>query len=252
MNTSEFAMVSDDDNRFDRLVDGELSAEEYKVLLESLDDEPGGWRRCAMAFLEAQALRRELVSVSLPSGSRLNDDSFNPEQKATACPPKTPDPLLPAVTSHARVAGWHQLLLLAASMLVAMSVGIVLSDWWRTPEPHRPSGPGVKLAHDGADGPQPQMLLPRPVGNARLVLTGPGGTQTEVGVLPINEYPGGPGRWIDADEPTLPVSLVSELQRRGHQVERQEQFVPVDLEDGRKAMIPVETIQITPVSRRAY
>jgi hypothetical protein len=46
--------------------------------------------------------------------------------------------------------------------------------------------------------------------------------------------------------------VIDELQRRGHKVERQEQFVPVELGDGRKAVIPIEQYQITPVSRRAY
>ena len=43
-----------DDSRFDRLVDGELSEEERRELLAGLDAEPGGWRRCALAFLESQ------------------------------------------------------------------------------------------------------------------------------------------------------------------------------------------------------
>ena len=38
----------DDEARFDRLVDGEISAADYKALLASLDDEPGGWRRLAL------------------------------------------------------------------------------------------------------------------------------------------------------------------------------------------------------------
>src|SRR5262245_7197050 len=44
-----------DDVLFDRLVDGELSADERRHFLTSLDDRPDGWRRCAIAFLEAQS-----------------------------------------------------------------------------------------------------------------------------------------------------------------------------------------------------
>ena len=43
-----------DDILFDRLVDGELSSTERRQLIASLDDRPGGWRRCALAFVEAQ------------------------------------------------------------------------------------------------------------------------------------------------------------------------------------------------------
>ena len=52
-----------DDARFDRLIDSALSPAEYQALLASLDDEPGGWRRCALAFLEAQALGQDLAPL---------------------------------------------------------------------------------------------------------------------------------------------------------------------------------------------
>src|SRR5262245_34370943 len=39
----------------DRLVDGNLPDTERRRLLLRFESEPGGWRRCALAFLEAQA-----------------------------------------------------------------------------------------------------------------------------------------------------------------------------------------------------
>lgn len=237
MNSPELARGTDEDTRFDRLVDGELSPEEYQSLLTTLDDEPGRWRRCATAFLEAQALGQELVGIR------------REVWPLAASPPKTPDPFAQPL---ARLAGWQQFALLAACCLVALSLGIVLPDLWRVETPVQPGGPGVALTQGGATKSDAELLLPRAIGNARLVLSGPGGTQIDVGELPINEYPDDPSRWIEASEPALPASLISELERRGHRVERQEQYVPVDLEDGRKAVIPVEAIQISPVSRRAY
>ena len=41
----------------DRLVDGELDGPARTAALRALDAEPGGWRRCALTFLEAQAWR---------------------------------------------------------------------------------------------------------------------------------------------------------------------------------------------------
>jgi len=52
-----------DDAIWDRLVDGELSQEERGDLLGALDAQPNGWRRCALAFLEAQAWRGEMRSL---------------------------------------------------------------------------------------------------------------------------------------------------------------------------------------------
>lgn len=48
----------------DRLVDGELSPLDRQNLLKRLDNEPDGWRRCALAFLEDQAFREGLKPVA--------------------------------------------------------------------------------------------------------------------------------------------------------------------------------------------
>src|SRR6185437_1033525 len=48
------------DDLLDRLVDGELSEGERRSLLARLGAEPDGWRRCALAFLEAQCWREAL------------------------------------------------------------------------------------------------------------------------------------------------------------------------------------------------
>jgi hypothetical protein len=44
----------------DQLVDGELPDRERRELLVRLELEPDGWRRCALAFLEAQCCREAL------------------------------------------------------------------------------------------------------------------------------------------------------------------------------------------------
>jgi hypothetical protein len=49
-----------DDRLIDRLVDGEVPDVERRALLLQLDAEPEGWRRCALAFLEAQSWREAL------------------------------------------------------------------------------------------------------------------------------------------------------------------------------------------------
>ena len=61
--SADDTMPANDDLRFDLLVDGELSDIERRQLLAGLDDEPGGWRRCALAFLEDQAWRQSMQDV---------------------------------------------------------------------------------------------------------------------------------------------------------------------------------------------
>jgi hypothetical protein len=52
-----------DDRLLDRLVDGELPEVERRELLIRFENEPDGWRRCALAFLEAQTWRQALRSL---------------------------------------------------------------------------------------------------------------------------------------------------------------------------------------------
>jgi hypothetical protein len=226
-------LACDDDARFDRLVDGELSPDEYRNLLASLDDEPGGWRRCALAFLEAQAMRRELAAV------RSGD-------------PKPPMPARKPRREQSEVAkfDWRLPLGMAASFVAALTLGMILPDLWRTVDSSPP--PSTNIAQHEPGGAVASPDLPRPIGNAQLVVDGPGGTATSAGQVPIYDVPGGMDSYFSAAGSTVPVQWINELKRRGHQVEHGEQYVPVDLEDGRRAVIPVESLKITPVSRRAY
>ena len=56
--------MNDWQQQLDRLVDGELSPEAYRGLLAELETRPHGWRDCALAFLEAQALRGEVSTIT--------------------------------------------------------------------------------------------------------------------------------------------------------------------------------------------
>src|SRR5207248_9374700 len=49
--------VPGEERLLDRLVDGELSDAEQRALLQRFENEPANWRRCALAFLEAQTWR---------------------------------------------------------------------------------------------------------------------------------------------------------------------------------------------------
>jgi hypothetical protein len=238
MNEFENKQLTDDDARFDRLVDGELSADEYKALVAGLDDEPGGWRRCALAFLEAQALGGELSAIR-----QCGKVAVPPVLSVAVAPRKAAEP-----------ARWKLLLAMSASFLVAFILGVTLPGLWRPVPGTRLAGPEIPVqSRDAAPAASLPDGLVRTVGNARLVFDGPSGTQSPGGDVPIYELPAAAGSsWLTQHEPTLPEELIDELERRGHRVEWRQQYVPVNLEDGREGVIPVESYQITPVSRRSY
>jgi hypothetical protein len=95
--------LENEDRWIDRLVDGELSGDERRALLARLAAEPGGWRRCALAFLEAQAWREAFAPVASTAG---------PVPAATLTSPKVQ-----------RLAVARTAVALAASLLMAFSLG---------------------------------------------------------------------------------------------------------------------------------
>jgi len=97
-----------DDRLIDCLVDGEVPDAERRALLLRLDSEPEGWRRCALAFLEAQSWREALNSLA---GAGIARTRALPDRQG--CRPRS-WPRFAALTG------------LAASVAVAFALGWVM------------------------------------------------------------------------------------------------------------------------------
>jgi hypothetical protein len=238
----------EDDARFDRLVDGELSADEYRALVASLDDEPSGWRRCALAFLESQALAGELAGVR--RGMTLGDDRGNTPAPASVGKGNTEPRRGPAFFRLTTF------LAIAASFLLAFGLGIAAPRWFGGA-----SGPTVAENTHGSPaensvatnaGNPPRHESFKPIGNVQLVVDGPGGDSTAVGDVPIYDLPGSVEQWLANERPSLSPEVLQTLQDRGHRVERQVEYVPVLLNDGRQVIVPLERYQIRPANDVQY
>jgi hypothetical protein len=71
-------------------------------------------------------------------------------------------------------------------------------------------------------------------------------------VVPV-ENPDKPGAQPFAQlEPAISDRVLRSLQSRGHRINRQQEYIPIVLEDGRQIIVPVEEYHITPVSSRSY
>src|SRR5262245_15173523 len=101
-----------EDILLDRLVDGELSGSERRQLLESFDKRPEGWRRCALAFLEAQSWREEMGQVARGLVSKTSKS----KSPASSAPPGR------KLNSWYSVATW---LAMAACLLMAFGLGLI-------------------------------------------------------------------------------------------------------------------------------
>ncbi len=107
MNTNSDKTPADDE-LLDRLVDGQLSERQRHDLLAGLDDEPGGWRRCALAFLEAQCWKQAFGAIT-------RDISPSVEPAGATPPPRS---VWPGRLSTVAA--------MAASFVLAMVIGLAV------------------------------------------------------------------------------------------------------------------------------
>ncbi len=221
---------TDSDHRFDLLVDGELSEAQRRQLLLGLDDEPGGWRRCALAFLEAQAWKQQFGAIV-----------------------REPVPQPPAKRPARRFPRRRHLGTLAATaarIAAALLVGSLFREMW-IPQPAvdpRPSqvaggatgvtGPVVPPAPSDADSPAVPQLPGTPSSPWRLV----GNSQSIQ--LPATERETVDQRWLQNLPTAMPDDVLRELRRRGFQVQQRRGLLPLRMKDGRPLMVPVDEVDI--------
>jgi hypothetical protein len=227
------------DIQFDRLVDGELSSDERRALLQSLDSRPDGWRRCALAFLEAQFwggdFRRLVRESNQPTG-------------ATA----TRSIELAGKRFDIRTAlSWAAI---AASVLIAFSLGTMqrgrIAPGSDIPIANSPMHSHSAPSNQIVEVPAPEQNVANP----------------DVVTLFVRDESGQPRSirvpLMDASEldrklgvefrPGMPSHVRSRLQSDGYQVQSKRRYAPLWLENGQRMVLPVEDTKIVPVSENVY
>ena len=251
----------EDDTKFDRLVDGELTTDEYREMLTTLDEEPGGWRRCAMAFLEAQAWTLEIrhereqtevirtspgerESVELPTRPVVAEQSMTVNKSSP----------ISVVRSVKRREGGHSwltdLVRIAAIIMFSLGLGMWIQDFRKGQPATAPfiagTGPAVK-------SPAAPALVPRtihPVGKPVTLVLDDRHEKRSID-LPLTVV-NSPMKWMSQPRTAMPPEMIQQLRRMGHKVQRQGKFVPVRLHDGRQIIVPMEEFEIVPVGDPGY
>src|SRR6185436_18926447 len=88
--------------------------------------------------------------------------------------------------------------------------------------------------------------------NMRLVVNGGPNEADEVVEVPLVEADRLNEALFGQWSQTLPPEVLQMLERSGHQVVRERQLVPVELRDGRRVVVPMDQVEIRPVSVRVY
>ncbi|MGI9430546.1 MAG: hypothetical protein ACR2NM_17935 [Bythopirellula sp.] len=220
------------DTVFDRLVDGELTAAERQQLLASLDDRAvwgndSGWRRCALAFLEAQAW-----------GHQLKQMIAHPSSGAAAVAPRR-------ATSPAgvRPGRWFAI---AASLLLAFSLG------WFTKTPSTSSQQAPSLADVEQEIlPLREALPPAISEDAVTLLVRDTNGQNQRLQVPLMEVE----QLDDQFASSLPAELREHIRQQGYNVERRRRFAPMFFEQNEQLVpmvVPVDDTRIVPVNRPVF
>jgi hypothetical protein len=229
--------------RLERLVDGEFSSDEYRTLLAALDEEPGAWRQCAMAFLESQALKQEFGQVH----SLL--DVPPQESVGRKALPKTNEVWKTV----------QMLLAIAASFLIAFGLGLALPSILHFGQ-EGDGGGNIKtgsplIVSDGDNSEDGNIEgsaadAVRYVGDVRLLVDSAGDGAEEAGHVPVYEVGQDVTGFLAGETPALGPEMLELLRQSGYEVRHDQQYFPAPLDDGRQIIVPVEGYQITPVSRR--
>jgi hypothetical protein len=214
--------MNDLQTKLDRLADGELSREEYAALLATLDHEDEGWKKCALTFLESQALRGEL-------------------RELVHEPPAPAKISLPPTSERFHAWQWIQGIALAACLGLAfwLGRGSMTSD--------------VDIAVAPPPRPKSHAIATEPwkQGKITLVVHGPDGQPREM-ELPVVD-----GNYVDpeaflARTAVIPPDVLAAIERSGHRIERHREFMrqPVDAEH--EVVVPVDRLRVVPVSNPMY
>jgi hypothetical protein len=232
-----------DSRVIERLVDGELTASEERSLLAAIDFQPDGWRRCALAFLEARAWKGEFAEVTRGDSGRVNG-------APVAFPSHAADQRTATSAAPLERARWTGGLAIAASIGLAFLLGIAVRGSWSGAARNQlavatdEDGTGKASRGSGnshAVGISAPAAVPPTI--TMTVVDNQGGIERQL-EIPVVETDTFDPRWLQRPPSAIPRELASALRRNGHSVEEQRLYVPVRLDDGRQAIIPLDQAEV--------
>jgi hypothetical protein len=235
----------------DLLVDGELSDAQRRELLAWCEREPDGWRRCALAFLEAQDWSQVLGGLTEKFSEPVVEQQSAARGDQTAQKSTAPSVTRPQAIWQLR--RWGSMLAMAASVALAFTAGLWIHDAGKIGR-IVPGDPGaIHIVEDGkapvrVPSGQPERAQ---ADSMRLVGGGRAGAADEI-QLPVMAGNELDSDWLLSQPAAMPDDVRRALERMGHQVEQRRQLVPYRLGDGRRVLVPVDQVDVRPVENRTY
>lgn len=216
----------------DLLVDGELTTAESSQLLQRLEMEEDGWRRCALAYIEDQQWANTIQHTA---------DATEPMQrKAVSIKPVVSDKQIGKNRSRA-VQWW--------TALAAAAVWAFFAGRWSVPDDtHVPRGVNGEQFVTNSDAASDDRE-PFVIADGAEVQTVSHSTGSSNFELPLVDVGDSDEVWYEQPR-TVPPDIQRAIRRLGGRIEQEYFFAPAEMEDGRRVIVPVERLQIHPVGTR--
>lgn len=214
------------DEILDELVCGDVPVDRYRAILSQLDAEPEKWRDCALAFLQEQAIESDMRWLSVNDADWDNSKSSTKNPSASSGENSTANVRLESAPDSdlaklqlQRLQRWTSI---AASVLIAFTVGWVGSGFMGDSSPQTTA---PTIGDGGLDVASAEATQPR-----------------RSDFAPGTSFANSDSVILDNDVP----EEVRRLERQGYRILTKNQLVPVRLQDGTQAIVPMNTYQALP------
>ncbi len=233
------------DDLIDQIVDGILAPSQLRDAIDCLDRDPDGWKRCALAFLEAQCWRESLRLVGDPKSTSFTAEvtSFTP---SNVHPSRIGRPWLARAFAASAVAasfalGWlgHQA---RSRPLPDVTIAARSRESETKPQASSQAEIPAMTARD-ALGPK-HLAAVNPREHVTTVARLRVGSADSTNALPILAGPGINTEWLKNQPPPVSQYGQAVLQQHGYQVDQRRRLISATLADGRRVTVPIDQVQI--------
>ncbi len=247
------SMTPLDDDFIDLIVDGLLTPTELRAAIDRLDSEPDGWKRCTLAFLEAQCWRESFRALEEPPRIRIAAET-SAAQPATA-------------QIRRRSPGWRRVAVAAGIAAISFAMGWIVHPARPSAlalEPTTPVVPAIAIHQETpttsvespeiADAsqpegefvrqPEPNWSRPDPIEDVVTVASVRVGYGSDNVEVPILAGPNVNEEWLRDQPPRLDEYQRAVLERQGYQVDQHRRIITATLADGRRVTLPFDQVQL--------
>ena len=203
----------------DRLACGELDETTRKSLFTWLDAEPLRWRGCALAILEAQTWNESLAGITLADDRETCGRELRRGQETRA---------------ERMAFRWAPLASLAAVLLIAFTLGALSRGWWAFQVDAIVENKQLPAHEHGIGEEQAGPLM------ATVSLPSELGSEIPATLqIPVRSVRD------SGSQASIPISEFErhKWERLGYQLTKERRYLPAQLPDGKKVVVPVDQVK---------